>query len=56
MKKYEIVESSNWSVKKLKEEAEQILNDKSGNGYEIVSVSFGVNAWRVPTVFITIRK
>ena len=44
-----------WSTNSLIEEVEYVLNEKSKEGYEIVSVAFGVNLWWMPTAFITIR-
>ncbi|HLN72947.1 MAG: hypothetical protein ACM3O8_00650 [Methylococcaceae bacterium] len=33
-----------------------MLNEKTGDGYEIVTVSFGVNMWWMPTAYVTICK
>ena len=55
--KYTILtESSMWSTDTLKQKVERILNKKTRDGYEIVSVAFGVNMWWLPTAFITLRK
>ncbi|WP_396166090.1 hypothetical protein [Flavobacterium sp.] len=55
--KYTILtESSMWSTDTLKQKVERILNEKTRDGYEIVSVAFGVNMWWLPTAFITLRK
>ena len=55
--KYTILtESSKWSTDTLKQKVERILNEKTRDGYEIVSVAFGVNMWWLPTAFITLRK
>jgi len=43
-------------VEGLRNDVERILNDKTTQGYEIISVSFGVNLWWMPTAFITISK
>jgi translation elongation factor EF-1beta len=51
-----ISESSMWSSDTLKQKVERILNEKTRDGYEIVSVAFGVNMWWLPTAFITLRK
>jgi hypothetical protein len=57
MKQYTIVkESSMWSTKQLIARVEKILNEKNQEGYQIVSVSFGLNIWWIPTAFITICK
>jgi hypothetical protein len=51
-----ISESSMWSTDTLKQKVERLLNEKTRDGYEIVSVAFGVNMWWLPTAFITLRK
>ncbi|WP_353076545.1 hypothetical protein [Flavobacterium sp.] len=51
-----LTESSMWSTDTLKQKVERILNEKTRDGYEIVSVAFGVNIWWLPTAFITLRK
>ncbi len=57
MKQYTIVtESSMWSTKQLIAKVEKLLNEKNQEGYQIVSVSFGLNIWWIPTAFITICK
>ena len=57
MKKYEIIKISEmWSTNALKNKVETLINKKSNEGYEIVTVSFGVNFWRKPTAYITICK
>ena len=54
---YQVIKFSNmWSTETLRKEAEDIVNQKAQVGWEIVSVSFGLNLWWIPTVFITIRK
>lgn len=45
-----------WSTKKLIRQVEQVLNEKTADGYEIVFVSFGFNPWWVPTAYITLRR
>ena len=57
MKTYKIIKlSTMWSTKSLTEKVEQILNEKVRDGYEIVTVAFGVNHWWLPTAYITICK
>ena len=42
MKKFEIIRVSDWwSTDSLIEKAENVANQKSQEGYEIVSISFG---------------
>ena len=45
-----------WSTTKLKQKVEKILNEKTKDGYEVVSVAFGINIWWIPTAFITLSK
>jgi len=45
-----------WSTSSLTAEVEKVLNEKTSDGYEIVTVSFGINMWWMPTAFITICK
>lgn len=57
MKKYEIVKISDmWSTENLRLKTEALVNEKSNEGYEIISVAFGVNVWWMPTAYITICK
>ena len=54
---YKIISESNmWSTSKLVKKAEEIINEKAKEGWNVVSVSYGFNIWYVPTVFITISK
>ncbi len=54
MKSYSIIKLSSWSANALKQNVERALNEKSAQGYEIVSVALAVNAWWIPTAFITV--
>jgi hypothetical protein len=57
MKTYSVIsESSMWSIEKLKRKVEIILNEKTKDGYEVVSVAFGLNIWWIPTAYITLSK
>lgn len=57
MKKYEIIKISEmWSTNTLRRNVEILINKKSNDGYEIITVAFGVNLWWMPTAFITICK
>jgi Zn-finger domain-containing protein len=57
MKKYEITKMSTmWTTDNLKSKVERFLNDVNSQGYKIVSVSFGVNLWWMPTAYITLEK
>jgi len=55
MKTYRvIIVTAKWSTSSLTREVEQLLNEKTRDGYEIVTVSFGVNMWGNQTAYITI--
>lgn len=57
MKTYRIIRvTTMWSTSLLTKKVEQILNRKTMEGYEIVTVAFGVNIWWTPTAYITICK
>ena len=57
MMTYSIIkESTIWSTDSLKHKVEKLLNEKTKDGYEVVTVAFGVNMWWMPTAFITLRK
>jgi hypothetical protein len=57
MKTYSVISaSSKWSTSELKRKVEIILNEKTRDGYEVVSVAFGVNIWWIPTAYITLSK
>lgn len=57
MKTYRIIKLSTWwSTSSLTEDVEQLINKKVRDGYEIVTVAFGVNMWWMPTAFVTICK
>lgn len=54
---YSIVKvSTMWSTNSLKKKVENILNEKTKVGYDVVTVAFGLNMWWMPTAFITLRK
>lgn len=54
---YQIIKITNmWSTDRLRQQAEETVNARVRQGWEVVSVSFGLNLWWIPTVFITIRK
>jgi hypothetical protein len=57
MKNYSIVTvNSWWSTKKLIIRAEQPIQEKVNEGFEIKSVSIGFDVWYIPTAYITICK
>ena len=35
---------------------EKMLAEKESEGWEVVSVAFGLNLWWMPTAFVTLRK
>jgi hypothetical protein len=57
MKTFTILTIKNsWSTNKLKIEVEKVLNEKTQEGYEIVSVDFGYTIWGIPVAYITICR
>lgn len=57
MKKFKVINITEyWSTTKLSRKVEVKLNTLSLDGYEIVSVSVGMNMWYFPTAYITVYK
>lgn len=58
MKQFRIftVSKNFWEPDNLIKKAELKLEELSNEGFEIVSVSFGYNLWKIPTTFITVRR
>ena len=57
MKKYKIIKvSTMWTKISLTKIVEETLNEKTKEGYEIVSVSFSHNHWRMPVAYITVCR
>ena len=57
MKTYSVIKVfSMWSTTLLAKKVELILNEKSKDGYEIITVSFGINMFWLPTAYITVCK
>ncbi len=57
MKEYQIIRVSNfWSTKTLREETQALINQKSAEGWEVVSVSFGVTIWLVLSFYVTLSR
>ena len=57
MKVYTIIKHTSMrSTNKFVQQVEQLLNEKANEGYEIITVSFGLNMWAVPTAYITLAK
>ena len=57
MKNYSVIKiSTNWSTETLRLNVEELINNKVSEGFEIVTVAFGVNMWWMPTAFITIKN
>ena len=57
MKKIKIIRVSDWwTTSSLIKKAEEIANQKSREGYEIVSISFGFSVWLIPSAYVTIRS
>jgi hypothetical protein len=47
--------SDMWSTDNLCRKVENLLAQKTAEGYKIVSVAFGTNLWYLPTAFITLE-
>lgn len=57
MEQFRVITVSNmWSSKNLARSVELELKKLSGEGYEIISVSFSFNAWWIQTAYITVKK
>ena len=57
MKQFRVFKISNMSsTARLTKDVENELKRLTNEGYEIISVSFGVNMWRIPTAFITTSR
>ena len=57
MKKIKIIRVSDWwSTSSLIKRAEDIANQKTQEGYEIVNISFGFSIWLIPSAYVTIRS
>ncbi|MDH6355216.1 UDP-N-acetylenolpyruvoylglucosamine reductase [Dysgonomonas sp. PH5-45] len=57
MNQFKIIKKSNyWSTDQLCQEVEETLKQLEDAGYEIISVSMGVNLWWAPTAYITVKK
>ncbi len=57
MKEYKIIRVSDfWSTKVLREKAENLINQKSKEGWEVVTVSFGFTIWFVCSFYITFSR
>lgn len=56
MSKFKVEElSSFWSTESLRKNVEKRLKELESEGWEIVSVSFGINVWWVVSAFITVK-
>ena len=57
MKKYSIIKIATfWSTSQLICDVEKLINKKTKEGFEIITVSFGINLWFAPTAFITFAQ
>lgn len=56
-KEFKVLKISNmWSTEKLRRKVEDTLNQKSKEGWDIISIDFGIKVTSIPTAFITIAK
>ena len=57
MKQFRVYKISNmWATSRLTRDVEKELKRLTDEGYDIISVSFSVNIWWIPTAFITTSK
>ena len=57
MKQFRVFKISNmWSTDRLIKDVENELKKITNEGYDIISVSFVVNFWWLPTAFITTSR
>ena len=57
MKTFKVVKVSEWwSTNNLIKKAEDLANQKSEEGYEIVGISFGFSISFIATAYITLAK
>ena len=58
MKQFKIITVTNnfWKPDNLTKKVELKLEELSNEGFEIVSVSFGYNLWKIPSAFITVKR
>lgn len=57
MKQFRVFKISNmWSTSRLTRDVENELKKLTNEGYEIISFSFGLNLWWIPTAFITTSR
>jgi hypothetical protein len=45
-----------WTTRKLIDKTEKHLRERIAQGWEIFSVSFGLNIWWMPTAYLTFSK
>jgi len=56
-KEFKVIKfSTMWSTSGLTEKVEKELYKKSDEGWDIISVAFGVNLWWMPTAFISLSR
>lgn len=57
MVQFQVIRVTNFfSTAKLTRQVEMQLKKLHSGGFEIIGVSFGYNAWLIPTAFITVKK
>ncbi len=57
METFKIIKHSTmWSTSSLSQKVEETLNQVRTEGWEVITVSFGVNLWFMPTAYITLKK
>lgn len=57
MKIFRVYKKSSFcSTSSLIKKVEPVLNEMEKEGWDVVSVSFGYNGWRLPTAYITVSR
>ena len=57
MKQYQIFHvSGTWSGSKMMAEAEKLINQKSADGWELISVQQGFTMWLTLCMYVTMSK
>ena len=53
---YKVIRILKWTSNSVRRKVEEFLNNEMAEEWEVVSVSYGLNNWFLPTSLITIKK
>ncbi|WP_373513201.1 DUF4177 domain-containing protein [Persicitalea sp.] len=57
MKQHQIFQvSGTWSSSKMLEKAQKLINEKSADGWELISVQQGFTVWLTLCMYVTMSK